>query len=79
MLIKRPMSMSISSHGVSVLYSCYNLLNGYGKRCKEREYEKCVHCRYCKAEMSADDATKLLRNQKPSVKIKQKEVPSNAG
>lgn len=31
---KKPMVMSIYRYGVSILYKCYRITLGYGKKCK---------------------------------------------
>lgn len=54
-----PMYMSVSHNGILVSYKCYHV-PGYGKRCKDKNSDKCMRCKYCKAEMSAIDATRLL-------------------
>ena len=56
------MTFSITQHGVSVLYNCRHALLNFGKKCKDKNIDKCKICKYCKAEMSAYDATKLLRS-----------------
>ena len=58
---KKPMVMSIYSYGISILYKCYRITLGYGKKCKQRDDgQHCMKCDYCKAEMSARDATRML-------------------
>ena len=58
--MKMPMCMSISRDGVNILYRCYKL-PGYGKNCPDKNTDKCYTCKFCKAEMSGEDAMKLLR------------------
>ena len=60
--ISKRMVVSVSHRGISVLYRCFHLPD-YGKKCKDRYTDQCYRCRYCKAEMSADDATTLMRRQ----------------
>ena len=55
----RRVSFCVSRHGMTVLYRCFDL-PGYGRKCPDRNTDKCYRCKYCKAEMSADDATTLL-------------------
>lgn len=57
------MFMAISRGGISVSYKCYHL-PGYGKKCPDKYTDKCMTCRYCKAEMSAADATRLLNRSR---------------
>ena len=58
--MKKPMSIAISRSGVSVLYKCYKM--GHGKRCPDKNTDKCLTCKYAKAEMSAFDATRLMNS-----------------
>ena len=51
------MIISISRHGYNVDYICCKR----PKKCPDEDTEKCCTCKYCKAEMSAYDATRLLR------------------
>ena len=51
--------IAISSMGIDMLYKCFKL-PGYGKKCPDKNTEKCYKCKYCKVEMQAADATKLL-------------------
>ena len=58
--MKKQMTMIVSRNGIGVHYTCYHLPD-YGRRCKERDDGAiCMKCKYCKAEMSAFDATRLL-------------------
>ena len=57
------MRMSISSRGIGILYRCFKL-PGYGKKCPDKYTNKCMKCPYCKAEMKAADATRLLSSYK---------------
>ena len=57
------MRMAISSRGIGILYRCFKL-PGYGKKCPDKNTDKCFKCKYCKAEMQAADATKLLNSYK---------------
>lgn len=58
--MKKPMSMVVSRDGIGILYTCYKL-PGHGRKCPDRDdgYH-CMRCKYCKAEMAAADATRLL-------------------
>ena len=49
------MRFEITKNMISVSYRCRSL-----KRCKETDENVCMRCKYCKAEMSAWDATRLL-------------------
>lgn len=53
------MIIAESRRGISILYRCFRLPD-YGKRCADAFTNKCFKCRFCKAEMSAEDATNLL-------------------
>lgn len=56
------MIIAISRNGISVTYKCYKL-PGYGWRCQARDDGHiCMRCKYCKAEMTAYNATKLLES-----------------
>lgn len=57
----KPMIMSVSRNGISVLYRCYKL-PGYGRKCPDKDTNKCLRCEYSKAEMSGEDATWLLES-----------------
>lgn len=46
----------------SITYRCYHL-PGHGKRCPDKDTDKCLTCKYSKAEMSGRDATRLLRGK----------------
>ena len=54
------MTRAMSVNGVSVTYSCYNLKLRWGRKCPDRNTDKCYRCKYCKAEMPAADATKCI-------------------
>lgn len=59
--------ISKSINGISVLYKCYNLKYSvvpFHRKCPDYATEKCYTCKYCKAEMRAYDATKLLNQLK---------------
>ena len=49
---------AVSRRGIRILYKCYRLPD-YGRRCADA-FKKCHTCKYCKAEMKAEDATKLM-------------------
>lgn len=53
------MFMAVSRNGISVFYKCYHLPD-HGSRCPNKNTDVCMKCKYCKAEMSATDATRLL-------------------
>ena len=57
--MSKPMIIAVARDGVSVLYRCYKL-PGYGRKCPDKYSPRCYKCKFCKAEMSAADATKLL-------------------
>ena len=54
------MTIAMSRYGISVTYNCYNLKLRWGRKCPDKNTDKCFKCEYCKAEMSAKDATRLL-------------------
>ena len=57
------MYIAISTEGISVNYKCYNLKYTVGLfhgKCPDEYTDKCYKCKYCKADMSAYDATKLI-------------------
>ena len=56
------MIIAFSQFGISITYTCYNLKLKRGKKCPDKNTNKCMKCKFCKAEMSATDATKLLNN-----------------
>ena len=57
--MRKPMRMALFTKGVHILYKCYKL-PGYGKRCPDKNTDKCFKCKFCKVDMNAADATKLL-------------------
>ena len=57
------MTISILRHGMNIFYKCYNGVLRYGKKCPDRDNgHNCMICKYCKAEMGAYDATRLLES-----------------
>lgn len=54
-----PMVIGVSSKGVNVLYRCY-FLPEHNCKNHDKNGSECRTCKYCKAEMSAADATRLL-------------------
>ncbi len=59
--MKMPMFISVSRNGISINYRCYKL-PGHGKKCPDKNTDVCFKCKYCKAEMSGYDATRLLNS-----------------
>lgn len=59
--MKQPMCIGISRYGLSILYRCYKM-PGRGKNCPDKDTNKCLKCKYAKAEMPASDATRLLES-----------------
>ena len=57
--MKKPMVMSVSVHGMKILYRCYHMPD-HGKKCPDRNTSVCMKCKYAKAEMAAGDATRML-------------------
>lgn len=49
--------MVISKNGITIQYTCYKRLS----KCPDEETDKCLTCKYCKAELSAYDATRLMK------------------
>ena len=58
--MKRPMCIAISRSGIGILYKCFKM--GHGRNCPDKDSDKCLTCKYAKAEMSAEDATRLMRS-----------------
>ena len=57
------MIIGLSRYNMTITYTCYNGLVKYGKKCNQRDDgSHCMMCKYCKAEMSAADATRLLNS-----------------
>ena len=56
----KTMAICISRKGIKILYKCYQF--GHGRKCKNRNTDKCLICKYAKAEMSAENATRLLNS-----------------
>lgn len=60
--MNRPMVIGIARYNMKIPYRCCKL-PGYGKKCPDRDDgTHCMKCKYCKAEMSAEDATKLINS-----------------
>lgn len=60
--MKKRMAIAISRHGLSLFYKCYKGPD-YGKTCSDRDDgEHCMKCKYCKCEMPAYDATRMLES-----------------
>lgn len=57
------MVLSVTRYNMSILYKCYNGVLRYGKKCPDRDDgTHCMMCKYCKAQMSGPDATRLLNS-----------------
>ena len=56
------MPIIVSRYGIGVLYKCFNLTykTSLFKRCPDDGTSKCMTCKYSKAELSGEDATRLL-------------------
>lgn len=56
--------ISISKCGIGVTYRCVSEWVRYKgkKRCPDKNTDICLTCDFCKAELSARDATKLLNS-----------------
>ena len=54
------MVIAISRAGMSIIYRCVNAKYNWFKKCPDRNTRKCFKCEYCKAEMAARDASRLL-------------------
>ncbi len=50
--------MALSRKGITVIYKCVRL-----RKCKDAYTDKCLLCKWSKAEMNGEDATKLLGGQ----------------
>ena len=59
-IFRKKMALVVYRYGISILYKCYNIKLWYGKCCKDNGTNKCMHCKYGKAELTAEDATRLL-------------------
>lgn len=53
------MVIATSKLGISITYKCYRFPNN-GKKCPDKYTSKCYNCQYCRAEMTAHDATRLM-------------------
>lgn len=59
------MLIASSIEGISVNYQCRNLRYTMGlfrPKCPDEYTDKCYRCKYCRADMSASDATRLLNS-----------------
>lgn len=54
------MFISSSTGGISVNWKCYKLRAPFRKKCPDEYTDKCYTCKYCRAEMPARDASRLL-------------------
>ena len=59
-VMSKTMAMCMSRGGMKILYKCYQF--GHGRRCADRNTDKCLTCKYAKAEMSAKDATRMANS-----------------
>ena len=59
--MKYPMLICMSKMGIGVTYTCAHL-PGHGKKCPDKNTEKCYKCKYSRAEMKGEDATRLLNS-----------------
>lgn len=51
----------MARNGIAVDYRCINYTTKQGRKCADRDDgSHCMNCRYCRAEMSGRDATRLL-------------------
>lgn len=71
-------NIALSHNGISVLYRCCNMLLRRGKKCADKNTDKCLRCKYAKAEMSAYDATRLM-NKGPDCVYADQCLPSRDG
>lgn len=53
------MTISTSTLGVGITYRCHKF-PGNGRKCPDKYTSKCYRCKHCRAEMSANDATRLM-------------------
>ena len=57
------MTFAILRNNIKILYTCYNGVLRYGKKCQDRDDgSHCMNCKYCKAQLSAPDATRLINS-----------------
>ena len=57
------MGFTISVDGMGVNYQCTRFIgNPFRRKCKDATIEKCKRCSWCRAEMLAADATRLIRS-----------------
>lgn len=55
------MIISMSRAGISVTFRCKRpKYASFFSRCPDKSTENCLKCEYCRADMSAPDAMKLL-------------------
>ena len=57
--MKYPMFMEICRFGFIITYRCYHL-PGHGKNCADKNSDKCLRCKYARAEMKGETATRLM-------------------
>ena len=56
-----PMLKIVCRYGFIITYKCYQL-PGHGKKCKDKNTDKCLRCKFSKAEMSGETATRLMKS-----------------
>ena len=66
------MVIGTSRYGINILYRCFKF-PFHGKKCKDKNTSMCFKCKYCKAEMSAYDATRLIDSFGKKYKLFNKE------
>lgn len=57
--MKHTMFMEICRFGCIITYRCYHL-PGHGKKCADKNTDKCLRCKYSRAEMNGETATRLM-------------------
>lgn len=58
---------STSQYGITVNYKCYKLKKPFRKVCDKDSIEDCYRCEFCRAEMKAYDAVRLLEGLRKRV------------
>lgn len=59
--MKLPMCIVMGHRGIRVTYKCLEFLHTRnGRKCPDKDTDKCLKCEYSRAEMSGFDATRLL-------------------
>lgn len=62
------MIIATSWAGISVVYKCRRAKYAFFKKCPDESRTNCMHCKWCIAEISAPDATRIMNAYRTRLK-----------